>query len=195
MRFLRWAIVVVVLIAAYPGWLAYQVWEQSREDEPHGADAIVVLGAAQYDGVPSPVFRARLDQAVHSYNDDLSDTIVVTGGKQEGDRVTEAESGEAYLISQGVPSDRILLETEGRTTFESLQEVREIANEHGIDTLLVVTDPLHSERVKRIAHDLGFTEVYASWASYQRLPRSRETKLRELLHEVGAILIYELLER
>jgi uncharacterized SAM-binding protein YcdF (DUF218 family) len=196
MKYVRRTILaVVLLVVAYPAWLGYQIWDQSHNDEVRYADAIVVLGAAQYDGRPSPVFKARLDQAKYLYDQELSPTVVVTGGKQPGDRFTEAEAGARYLSSQGVPSEAVLGETEGRTTLESLTNVRSIAEDHNIDTVLLVSDPLHSERIKRISHDLGFEEAYTSPASYAELNRSRATKVKELIHEVGSVIAYELLDR
>ena len=196
MRFFRVMLVVLILILWYPSWLAFRIWSQSRNDEVHSADVIVVLGAAQYDGDPSPVLKARLDQAAYLYDEDLSDTVIVTGGKRSGDRFTEAGVSEDYLVSDhAIPEEAILQEEEGNTTLESLEGVREIAEEEGLDTALLVSDPMHSERIKRMALDLGFDEAYASWASYERLDRSRETKAKELVREVGALLIYELFDR
>lgn len=192
MRPLKVAIAAVVVLLAYPLYLGYQVWSQSHRDENHSADAIVVLGAAQYDGEPSPIFKARLDQAAYLYREGFSTTVVVTGGKQEGDRFTEAEAGADYLVSQGVPSEAFLLENQGSTTLESLREVRELADEHGIESVLLVSDPMHSERIKRIARDLGFSDVYSSPASYISLNRSRATKARELAREVASIIAYEI---
>ena len=189
------ALVAVLLLVGYPAWIGYQVWSQSVTDEVGGADAIVVLGAAQYDGEPSPVFRGRLDHAVYLYDEDLSDVVIVTGGKQEGDRFTEAQAGMAYLVGQGVPADAILSENEGATTLQSLENVRALADRYGIASLLVVSDPMHSERVKRMATDLGFDPVYASWVSYQDVNRSRATKAKELVREVASIIVYELFDR
>ncbi|MGH2754319.1 MAG: YdcF family protein [Actinomycetota bacterium] len=189
------AIVIVVALLLYPGWLAYQIWHQSRQDELHSAEAIIVLGAAQYDGDPSPVFQARLDQAAYLFNEDLSDTVIVTGGKQEGDRFTEAEAGERYLGTKGVPAENVLGETEGTTTLESMRNVAEMAEANGIESVLLVSDPLHSERIKRMADDLGFEETYASPASYVQLNRSRATKIQELVHEVGSLMAYELFDK
>jgi uncharacterized SAM-binding protein YcdF (DUF218 family) len=186
---------IVAVVVAYPLWIGIQVWQQSRSDEVHTADAIVVLGAAQYNGEPSPVFKARLDHAAYLYGEDLSPTIIVTGGKQPGDTFTEAEAGENYLAAQGISRDAILGETEGKTTFESLQAVTAIADDHGIDSLLLVSDPMHSERVKRMAHDLGFHESWVSWAGYTALDRSRLTKAKELVREVASIMVYELMDR
>lgn len=196
MRKLRFVAIVLVLVLWYPAWLGYRVWYQSRQDEVHSADVIVVLGAAQYNGNPSPVLKARLDQAAYLYGEDLSETVIVTGGKRPGDRFTEAGVSEDYLTEEHtVPEDDILQEPEGRTTLQSLRQVREMAEDEGLDTALLVSDPLHSERIKRMALDLGFDEAYASWASYERLQRSRETKFKELVREVGALLVYELFDR
>ena len=189
------ALAVALVIVGYPTWVALQVWHQSRRDELHSADAIVVLGAAQYNGRPSPVFRARLDHAAYLYNEGFSRTVIVTGGKRPGDRFTEAEAGEIYLNDEGVPPDAIRGENTGRTTLDSLNAVREIADNHEIDSLLLVSDPMHSERLKRIAGDLGFADVYASPASYVDLQRSRETKARELMREVASILAYQFLDK
>ncbi|CAN5744246.1 YdcF family protein [soil metagenome] len=191
----RIVLIVLAVVIAYPAFLAFRIWQQSRVDEVRRADAIVVLGAAQYDGEPSPVFEARLDQAEYLYSEDLAPHIVVTGGKQEGDRFSESEVGRDYLMTQGVPEESILSEDEGRTTLESLTNVHDMAADHDIDTVLLVSDPLHSERIKAIATDLGFDEAYASWTSYTRLNRSRGTKLNELFHEVAALAAYEVLGR
>src|SRR5919206_807043 len=128
MRWLRVLVALVVIAAAYPAWLAYRVWDQSHRDENRSVDAIVVLGAAQYDGRPSPVFRARLNHAAYLYNEGFSETVVVTGGKQLGDRFTEGDAGRRYLVEHGVPAGDILVENHGRTTLESLRGVRAIAD-------------------------------------------------------------------
>ena len=192
-----WRVLAVVLIVllAYPSYLAFEIWRQSRHDEVHTADAIVVLGAAQYDGRPSPVLKARLDQAAYLYREKLAPVVIVTGGKQPGDEYTEAGVGRTYLSTHGVPDTKIYAEDQSNTTLESMQGASAIADDHGIDSALLVSDPLHSERIKRMAIDLGFDEAYTSWASYERLNRSRETKLKELVHEVGALLVYEIFDR
>jgi uncharacterized SAM-binding protein YcdF (DUF218 family) len=193
---LRWIVLIAFLaLVAYPVWVGFQVWDQSREDENHSADAIVVLGAAQYDGRPSPVFKARLDHAVYLFEQDFSNVVIVTGGKQAGDRFTEAEAGTNYLVDQGIPLDAIMQEEDGKSTLQSLRNVEELTSDSDIESLLLVSDPLHSERIKRIADDLGFQQTYASWASYQELDRSRVTKAKELVREVGAIFVYEFFDR
>lgn len=192
MKVFRIVVLVVVALLAYPAWLGFQIWDQSLNDENRSVDAIVVLGAAQYDGDPSPIYEARLRHANYLFEEGFSDTVVVTGGKQEGDRFTEAEAGESYLIDKGVPADRILLETQGRTTLDSLKAVSAMAPAQGIDTVLLVSDPMHSERIKRIAYDLGFNDAWTSPASYLELNRSRATKFKELMREIASLLAYEL---
>ena len=195
MRVLKWLLIAVVILAAYPAWLAFSIWRQSHRDELHPADAIVVLGAAQYNGVPSPVFKARLDHADFLYRNGFSHTIIVTGGREPGDNFTEGESARRYLERQGVPADRILGRGVGRDTLQSLRSVHAVAEKHSIHSVLLVSDPMHGERIKTIASDLGFNPVYASPDSYVDLNRSRLTKAGELLHETGALLLYKLFGR
>jgi uncharacterized SAM-binding protein YcdF (DUF218 family) len=195
MKVLKWLLVIVVLVCAYPAWVAFTIWRQSHRDELHPADAIVVLGAAQYNGTPSPVFKARLTHAEYLYNNGFSHMVIVTGGKEPGDRFTEAEAARKYLEGQGIPADHILGKSIGRNTLESLKSVRKVAVHHGVHSVLLVSDPLHSERIKEIAADLGFDPVYASPDSYVDLNRSRGTKASELLHETASLLLYKILKR
>ena len=192
-KYVIWGLAVLLLfLVGYPSWIAYRVWDQANEDEVHSADAIVVLGAAQYDGDPSPVFQARLDHAAYLYDTGVSNLIIVTGGKAEGDRFSEAEAGARFLNEEhAIEIDRILEEREGTTTLESLEAVWEIAEPRDIESVLLVSDPMHSERIKMIAGDLGFEETYASRVSYQQLDRSRETKAKELFREVISIINYQ----
>jgi uncharacterized SAM-binding protein YcdF (DUF218 family) len=196
MRALRvLGVLLVVAVVTYPLWLAFRVWAQSHNDENRTADAIVVLGAAQYDGRPSPVFRARLNHGAYLYNEGFSHTIVVTGGKRAGDRFTEAEAGARYLVAHDIPDADILEENRGTTTLDSLRRVKRLAEQRGIESVLLVSDPLHSERIKRLATDLGFEGAYTSPASYVELNRSRSTKVRELIHEVASLLAWEVFGR
>lgn len=193
-RFFAIVALVLTLILAYPGWLAFRIWQQSHDDEQHSADAIVVLGAAQYNGDPSPIFRARLNHAAFLYDLGMSDTVIVTGGKQPGDNFTEAEAGNRFLSEdKGVPADAIT-EVGGQTTWESLKQVADVAEETDVESLLLVSDPLHGYRIKTMANDLGFEETYASPASYLNVNRSRLTKAKELVHEVGSMLNYAIIE-
>ena len=124
-RWGRWlsraVLVVLVLLAAYVAVTFVQVYRASRHDGARAADAIIVLGAAQYDGTPSPVLQDRLDHALALYEDGLADHIVLTGGRQEGDRFTEATAGYNYLRDQGVPDEALMKEVDGTSTWESLR--------------------------------------------------------------------------
>jgi uncharacterized SAM-binding protein YcdF (DUF218 family) len=118
------------------------------------------MGAAQYDGRPSPQLAARLDHVVTLWPQGLAPVVVVTGGKRPADRFTEAEASAAYLIDRGIPAAAIVREQEGTSTYESLANVAEIVGEE-VDTVLIVTDPYHALRSRLVAQSLGF-EAYVS---------------------------------
>src|SRR5438105_15136019 len=139
------------------GYATFRIWEQGERDERRPADAIVVLGAAEYDGRPSPVFRARLDHAVSLYQAGLAPFLVVTGGKGSGHRTTEAAVARQFAIDRGVPSDAILVEDRGRTTLESVRSVGDMLRSRGLRDALFVSDRAHMLRVLRMARDQGLT--------------------------------------
>ena len=144
-RFLA-AVVLVPLLLYLLALLA--VWFASRQDQRRPVDAIVVLGAAQYNGKPSPVLRARLDHALTLYQEGLAPTMVVTGGIGEGDRVSEATVGRQYLVAHGVPDSAVVVRPEGRSTQASIQSVAEWAGDHAIHRVLLVSDPFHMLRLR-----------------------------------------------
>lgn len=143
----------------------FQVWNTGRSADRQPVDAIVVLGAAQYDGQPSPQFQARLDHGLELWNLDLASYIVVTGGKQEGDRFTEAATARKYFESKGVASDLIFEENSGTTTYASLMAVSQVANELKISRMLIVSDPFHLLRAKLIAREVGLDVSLSSTRS------------------------------
>src|SRR5262249_33066361 len=147
------SIVVGALLVV--GWTSFRIWAVGNRDDRGPADTIVVLGAAQYNGTPSPVLKARLDHAIDLFRQGFAPWLVVTGGRAEGDRTTEAASARAYAIAKGVPADAILVEDEGRTTLESLGAVAGILRSHGLHSALLVSDRTHMLRVLRIARDQG----------------------------------------
>ena len=149
---------LTVLIAAVYFFVSLlQVWNTGRSADRQPVGAIVVLGAAQYDGRPSPQLQARLDHALELWNLNLASYIVVTGGKQEGDRFTEAAASRKFLESSGVASDLIFEENSGTTTYASLFAVSQVANQLGIDRVLIVSDPFHLLRAELIANEVGFS--------------------------------------
>lgn len=157
----RMALVVVGAMLAYYGVTLAQVWQTGRSDQARPVGAIVVMGAAQYDGRPSPQLAARLDQAISLYEAGAAPLVVVTGGKQPEDRVTEAEASAGYLVDHGVPAAAIAMETDGHSTYESMVGVAELLEARGIERILVVTDPFHSLRSRMIAESVGL-EAYVS---------------------------------
>ena len=112
----------------------FQVWSTGRTDQARPVDAIVVMGAAQYDGVPSPQLAARLDHVVELWPQGLAPLVVATGGNRPGDRFTEAQASAAYLTDRGVPADAILLEDQGTSSYESLRRRRRAAAASGGST-------------------------------------------------------------
>ena len=167
------------LVTLYYVFNLFQVWRSARNDEARPADAIVVLGAAQYDGRPSPVLAARLDHALELWRAGLAPHIVVTGGKQEGDRYTEATAAAEYLIARGVPDSAILREVQGTSTWESLAATARILRNRGLERVLVVSDPYHSLRARETARELGL-DAFASptltspvdgWSEWKRMFR------------------------
>jgi uncharacterized SAM-binding protein YcdF (DUF218 family) len=154
-RAVRAGLLVLVVIAGYLGVSLYQVWSTGRSHHDEPVDAIVVMGAAQYDGRPSPQLAARLDHAAALWPTGQAGLVVVTGGNRPGDRFTEAEAAAAYLEERGVPAGALLLEDHGRSSYESLRGVAELLRARGLDEVLIVTDPYHALRSKLIAEDVG----------------------------------------
>ncbi|HWM57561.1 MAG TPA: YdcF family protein [Pseudonocardia sp.] len=170
---------------------AFRVWQVARVDDRPQADAVVVLGAAQYDGTPSSIFAARLRHAEALYEDGVAPRIVTTGGSRSGDSTTEAEAGRRYLISRGVPARDVVAVGQGGDTLGSLQAVAQRAERDGWDTALIVSDPWHSLRARTMARDSGLT----AWTSPTRsgpVVQTRETQARYIVRETAALLFYRL---
>jgi uncharacterized SAM-binding protein YcdF (DUF218 family) len=140
-------------------WLASAVtvvvW--GRLDRAQPAEAIVVLGAAQYVGRPSPVLRARLDHAISLFRQGLAPRLILTGGQGEGDTTSEAAVSRKYALRKGVPDTAIMLEREGRTTSESLRAVAALMHAHRLDKAILVSDPFHMFRLYILARRFGLT--------------------------------------
>jgi uncharacterized SAM-binding protein YcdF (DUF218 family) len=152
----RITLVVVLILVAFYLVTFIQVWRAADADDRDNTQAIIVLGAAQYDGRPTDVFAARLDHAAKLWKAGVAPTIVVTGGKLPGDRFTEAGAGAEYLHELGVPDDAILRETTGSSSWESLAASARFLQERGIHDVTLVSDPFHSLRIQLIAEELGF---------------------------------------
>lgn len=134
-----------------------QVWRGSRRDQTQPAPAIIVFGAAQYNGRPSAVLKARLDHAVDLYRRRLAPLVVVTGGRQPGDPFTEASVAAEYLLERGIPDRAVLREVSGESSWQSLSAAAGILADRHIDEALLVSDRFHSLRIEAIAGELGLT--------------------------------------
>jgi uncharacterized SAM-binding protein YcdF (DUF218 family) len=172
-RPLRWSLrlcaAVLVVYALLFGW----VWRVSRLDQRRAADAIVVLGAAQYNGRPSPVLKARLDHAVELFREGLAPAIVVTGGIGPGDRMSEATVGHRYLRSLAVPDSAIIVRPDGRTTDESMRSVADWMHERDLARALLVSDPFHMARLQIEAHRADLTAFTSPTRTSPITPGSR----------------------
>ena len=184
-RWSRWAfragVLFVGLLVVYMAVTFVQVWTASRSDEARASGAIIVLGAAQYDGEPSPVFAARLDHAADLYDQGLAEIVVVTGGRQEGDRFTEANSGYRYLLDRGIPDEALRLEVDGTNTWESLVASAHFLADEGVDEVLLVSDPYHSYRIAATAGELGL-DAHVS-------PAATSSSVISLLRETAVVSV------
>lgn len=183
---------VLAILAFYVGGTYVQVWWASTHPTERKADAIVVLGAAQYNGQPSPALRNRLDHALALYRDGLAPRVVVTGGRQAGDRFTEATTGYNYLRKRGVPDSAIRKEVQGHTTYESLAAVARFLRREEVADVILVSGPAQSKRLYGIADDVGLRAAVS--------PSAGKASVRALVREtvavsVGRVVGYRRLER
>lgn len=179
-RRLVWAALAVGLLGClYVAVTFVHVWSTARTDQAGPADAIVVLGAAQYDGEPSPVLRARLDHAAALYEAGHAPLIVVTGGKQEGDRVTQALAGFNHLRGLGIPEESILLEVDGDSTYTELRATERILADRDLDRVLMVSEAYHSARLLAIADEVGLDGAVS--------PTDTDYGVGSLLRETAAL--------
>jgi uncharacterized SAM-binding protein YcdF (DUF218 family) len=183
------AIAFAVGACALTAYTTFRIWQVGQQDGRRPVDAIVVLGAAQYNGRPSPVLAARLDHAIELYKAGLAPYLITTGGKLQGDRYTEAQTGYRYAVAHGVPASAILMETTGGTTLESLMNVRAIFDAHDLHTALFVSDRSHMLRVLRLAADQGIV----GWSSpTETSPDDIDRTLikNSMIHELGGLGAY-----
>ena len=179
--------------ALLTGYTAYRVLEVGQHDNRRQVDAIVVLGAAQYNGRPSAVLAARLDHAIELYKEGYAPYLVVTGGNLPGDLTTEAETGRRYAGNRGVPTSAILMENTGGTTLESIRNVRALFEAHGLHTALFVSDRTHMLRVLRLAADQGI-EAWGSPTDTSPADTDQKMHFDALIHELGGLGEYWFLQ-
>lgn len=162
---------LVCVGSLYVGLTVFEVWRVGYTQSTAQVDAILVMGAAQYDGVPSPLLKARLMHALDLWKQNVAPQIVLTGGNKPGDRFTEASASAIFLRQQGVPQEDLLQESTSRSTYEALRNVKNLVknNSHfaGIERIVIVTDPFHELRSRLTAREWGFD---ANTSSTQNSP-------------------------
>jgi uncharacterized SAM-binding protein YcdF (DUF218 family) len=179
----RWRLrivwVILGLIAGYYLLICFAIVWQSRRDEAQPADVIIVFGAAEYAGRPSPVFRARLDHAITLYSRGIAPYLIITGGSGRDPKFSEGGVGRDYLSARGIGERHLIAETQGGSTAESAERVAVIMRANNMRTCVVVSDPYHLYRIKRLMERQGIT-TYASprplayrglWFSVRRVMR------------------------
>lgn len=184
------AVLGIVLVTGFAVWTEAHHDDASRIEH---VDAILVLGAAQYDGTPSPVFVGRLEHAKLLFDQGRAGTVIVLGGSRPGDVSTEADAGRGYLIANGVPSSAVVAEPVGNTTLESLRAAATYMRDHDMVSAFLVSDPWHNLRVEKMASDLGI-RGYAS-ATWHSAARTEPTRLSGYARETFAYLYYRLFHR
>ncbi|PSK91350.1 uncharacterized SAM-binding protein YcdF (DUF218 family) [Murinocardiopsis flavida] len=188
---IRHAVALVVLLAVLTpfatwGW----VWYTARQDERVPTDAIVVLGASQYNGRPSPIFEARLQHAAELYEAGVAPAIVTVGGNLPGDNFTEGGTGREWLIQAGVPAERVVAVEKGNDTLQSFQAMEPVFADRGWDSAVIVTDPWHALRSRVMAGDYGIEEATTSPSRSGPAVIERETQLWYITRETASLWYY-----
>ena len=173
---------LLLLLLASAAGNALSIWNYAGVDETRAADVAIVLGAAASDEGVSPVFRERINQAIRLYREGYVSALIITGGYGEGNRCSDAYIGAQYAVEQGIPEEVILIEERSTITEENLQNAKEIMDENGFASALIVSDPLHMRRAMRMARDFGM-EAYSS-PTATSVYRGTWVKIKFLAREV-----------
>ncbi|SDJ61687.1 YdcF family protein [Salimicrobium halophilum] len=182
-RFIQFIFVISVLFAALS---AYQVWTYGVEGEEK-ADAAIVLGAAQWNGSPSPVFHGRIKEAIDLYQKGHVEYLIFTGGKSGEAAFSEAEVGKQTAIEAGVPEENILVEETSLVTKENLQEAKKLSDEHSINTYYLVSDQYHLKRAVTMAEDIGMNAegVATDYSAYETMETKFPFFFKEWVYYMG----------
>ena len=183
---LRWVIRIALglltVLVLYIGITFAQVWWAARQNDSSPASAIVVMGAAQWNGLPSPVLKDRLDHAAELYLKGVAPVVIVAGGKQAGDKVTQGLVSFEYLRSKGIPEGAIKIEVDGTDSYEELSSTAFIMRQAGLPPdVVIVTDPYHSFRAADIADEVGLAAHVS--------PTKGQSTLSDYVRETGAVAI------
>ncbi len=185
----KWLLLLfLVLLVGYVAVVYRSIVRQSGKDEARPADAIVVFGAAEYDGRPSPVFKARLDHAVELYHRGLAPMVITTGGAGADPQFTEGEVGREYLKAHGIPDDALIAETQSPDTAESARRVSTIMRANGMRACLAVSDGYHIFRIKHMLGRQGMT-VYGAPRPNSK-PQSAWKRNEAVFHEITSYTLW-----
>lgn len=187
-RWNRWPLWLLLAAMAYPGMVYRSVVLGAREDELRPADAIVVFGAAEYDGRPSPVYKARLDHAAELFHRGLAPIVIATGGAGADPRFSEGEVGRDYLRTLGVPDRQLIAETQSSDTAESARRVATIMRTNQMRSCLAVSDGYHMFRIKRMLGHEGIV-VYAAPRPNSKPPAFWKRQ-SAVWHEIGSYTLW-----
>ncbi|MBS1815590.1 MAG: YdcF family protein [Acidobacteria bacterium] len=179
------ALVLLLLIIAWFGWVYYQIRATGAGDEARGADAIAVFGAAQYNGRPSPVYHARLDHAVALYRRKIAPVLITLGGSGDPHTsATEGSVGRDYLLANGIPYDHIIAETRSVDTEQQAELLAQIAHDNDLRTVVVVSDPTHLFRIRELCRREGLYVLTSPRPLFGRI--SAWNQFQRTMHEILA---------
>ena len=184
---------ILLLLIAIPLYVVGSVWYTARNTEPVKSDFILVMGAAQFDGRPSDILKSRLEHALEIYKAGYAPKIYTVGAGAPGDRTTEAAASKAWLIDRGVKKNNVIAVAKGRDTLGSTKAYVAAADKAKLKSVIIVTDPYHCLRSKKMAQDLG---LLASCTAVESGPASvANSEFKYLVRESGAYLAYITLGR
>ena len=183
---LRWAIRIALgllaVVVLYLGVTFAQVWWAARQDNTAPAAAIIVMGAAQWNGSPSPVLKGRLDHAADLYKAGAAPVVIVAGGKKSGDKETQGLVSFEYLRAKGIPESAIKIEVDGTNSFEELSSSAFIMRQAGLTPqAVIVTDPYHAYRSAAIAEEVGLSAHVS--------PTNGRSTFSDYVRETGAVAL------
>lgn len=170
-------------------FLIFKIYNKAQIDEARIADAIIVLGASQWNSQPSPVLKARLDHAWYLYQNNYARQIILTGGVGKGERISESQVGKNYLLKKGLEAHNVFIEEKSHTSWQSLQQAVRIAAKQNFNSVILVSDGFHLMRLKKMMRDLK-VQAYASPAQKSPIHQKKTKEFKYVLREVVVYILY-----